>query len=223
MAESDPTAQDADDFGVLNNELTVGPLIQVFTGKQNMEGEPIPNGGVVVKINFSKWFVSASIKKMNATVRLPELPEGSGKPELRRQFSFNNWQGVPEQEYTDGVLTARVTHYGYYQVFAPVLDPPFAFGEVYVFPNPVRGHQIATLHVEVSPPDKVSTRVYDVSGDLVYESRLAETPIAVGGKAAIEHVLESGRFRSGVYFGVVTAEKAGEETIRKRYRFSVIK
>jgi hypothetical protein len=57
----------------------------------------------------------------------------------------------------------------------------------------------------------------------VYESRIDENHVVVNGKPSYEHALPPAKFKSGVYNGVVTAEKGGKETIRKKFKFSVVK
>jgi hypothetical protein len=125
--------------------------------------------------------------------------------------------------YANNTLTSTVYHYGFYQVYSPIAGLPFAFGEVYVFPNPSKSGDIPTLHVEVGAADKVTVRIYDISGDLVYQGRVDENQLLVNGKPSYEHAMNSSKFKSGVYNGVVTAEKAGKDIIRKKFRFSVVK
>jgi hypothetical protein len=79
------------------------------------------------------------------------------------------------------------------------------------------------LHVEVGQSDEVTTRIYDVSGELVYETRIDSEITVVNGKPCYEYKLDQANLKAGVYIGVVTAQKQGKETIRKRYRFTVIK
>jgi hypothetical protein len=108
-------------------------------------------------------------------------------------------------------------------VFTPIVGLPFSFGEVYVYPNPTTKGNVPTLHAEVGAADKVTTRVYDISGDLVFEARIDANHVVVNGKPAYEYMMDLNRFKSGVYNGVVTAEKAGKDVIRKKFKFTVVK
>ncbi len=62
-----------------------------------------------------------------------------------------------------------------------------------------------------------------MAGDLAYEARIQEEAVAIKGKPAYEHRMDPNLFKTGVYIGVVTAEKSGKNTLRKNFRFSVIK
>jgi hypothetical protein len=180
----------------------------------------IPGGGVNVTLGLG--LPAGTDVGDPLFLNLPPLPPGSGPPVLY-EFVNGAWQKVLNQTAGGGWLMAHLDDYGYYQIFAPILDQPFSFGEVFVYPNPTKDVQVPTLHIEVGQADKVTTRVYDVSGGLVFEGRVDELIVTVNGKLSYEYAFDPKLFTSGVYTGEVTAEKAGIATIRKEYRFTVIK
>ncbi|MBV9079784.1 MAG: hypothetical protein JO102_01555 [Elusimicrobia bacterium] len=157
--------------------------------------------------------------------RLPQPPPGVGKLEVYYQYAPGDWRLVPNQRVIDGRAIFVVPNFfGYYQVMAAAAGLPFDFGEIYVFPNPVQGSQTPTLHVEVGVADRVMTRVYDIAGDVVFEGVLEEqAPRSVDGKVAYEVAMDPTRFKSGVYIGVVTADRQGRQPIRRQFRFTVVK
>lgn len=109
---------------------------------------------------------------------------------------------------------------------AGALDPGFYLREVYSFPNPAVGGARPTLHVEVGVADRVTIRVYDIAGQPVHEATLDGPPAVIndgsGPQYAYEHAWE-GHIPSGVYLYTVTAEKAGQGTIRKAGKLAVVR
>ncbi len=176
---------------------------------------------VKAKKNFFERLFRPNQGPLKPSVDVPVEREPEN-PQLYRKTGEKNWLPLPGT-YVNGTLTVAAYHYGFYQVFGPIAGLPFSFGEVYVFPNPTTGGNIPTLHVEVGAADKVTARIYDITGDLVYEARIDENHVVINGKPAYEHAMDGSRFKSGVYSGVVTAEKGGRETIRKKFKFSVVK
>jgi hypothetical protein len=175
-------------------------------------------------LGFDEGARALGITASDKFFRIPPPPPGTGTPEVYYRYAPNDWRRVPNQRFIDQrAIYVIPSFFGYYQVFAAANNLPFAFGEVYVFPNPSRGRDVPTLHAEVGAAERVSTRIYDVSGDVVFEGRIDESPIVTDGKIAYELPLNPALFRSGVYIGVVTAERSGRETIRRQYRFTVIK
>lgn len=188
----------------------------------SLNGQPI-QGGETVQIPVGGGLTTAASVDNHLQTPVPTPPLGTGTPKLYRQAGELEWTIVPTQRFENHTITARLTTYGYYQVFAKILNLPFSFGEVYVYPNPAKGSDTPVLHVEIGQADRVTTRIYDVAGDLVFETRIDKTPILVNGIPAYEEPLDPARFRSGTYIGVVTAERSGKETVRKKYRFTIVK
>lgn len=178
-----------------------------------------------VVISFASGSTPIPSTVRTRMVTLPAIPENVGAPFLSHQVGPKQWQPVQDQKFINGQIVAQLKSTGYYQVFAPLVNSqvPFSFGEVFVFPNPTREGQIPTLHIEVRRSDEVTARIYDVSGDLVFETRINGEPIVVDGNLAYEVPLNANLFKSGVYVGAVTAKREDKETIRKSFRFSVLK
>ncbi len=168
-----------------------------------------------------------------------QLAQSVSYPVLYYLQGETKWTRVNGQSLDNKILSACVSSAGFYQVFdsesgsavppATVSPAPasptsaLTLGAVYVFPNPSKAGNVPTLHVECEPADKISFRLYDVSGTLVYEGRIEEAPSLIGGKNVYEHVLPAKKFRSGTYHGVVTAEKSGHDPLRKKFSFAVVK
>lgn len=228
VPSEDAPSQNAAEYRDAFGYASVGQTVSITSPDGGTTGT-IPDGGVTVRFSFVGSGLSGFMKTLRnklanvPVIQLPALPAGAGNPVLHFRRGVNDWQPVPGQVYRDGAITAHLIQLGYYQVFAPILTQPFAFGEVYVFPNPVRPGEVPTLHIEVGQADKVSYRLYDVAGDLVYEGKVDVGPMVVEKKPAYEERLDVKKFKSGAYFGVVTAEKAGKDTVRKKFRFTVIK
>jgi hypothetical protein len=101
-----------------------------------------------------------------------------------------------------------------------VLDRPTNKVSVYVFPNPVKSGDVPVVRVE-TPAERVTTHIFDMSGDLVYQSKLEEISLAQD-EIAFEQKLNLDLFRSGVYVGLVTA--VTNEGVRYgRYQFTVVR
>lgn len=189
---------------------------------ESLVGEPAPSDENAVTFLFDNRLSSLDVRTSQRRVRLPAPGPSAGTPILY-QHDGNRWRRVAAQNYHEGRIDARLPIFGFYQLFTPIKNLPFDFGEVYVYPNPSREGDVPTLHIEIGQAESLSTRIYDVSGDLVYESSINDAPIVVEGRPAYEHPLDADRFRPGVYIGVVTAEKSGRETVRKKFRFTVVK
>ncbi len=152
-------------------------------------------------------------------LHLPLLQAGMFPVVYRFNTTSKSWTPMPSQ----GEGTVCLTEAGIYQVFAQRAGGKSAFGEVYVYPNPTRSGQSGTLHIELPQMDKVTVRIYDVAGELVYSADDFTRPQVINGRSSYERPLESSHFKAGVYLGVVTAQKAGQDEIRHKFRFSVLR
>jgi hypothetical protein len=219
--ENDPSQQSAVDFGIINGIEPVGPVYLALT-------ETCQSGTSIYEpLDVTITFDSNQTKVQNLTkqanIRTIPFEETKGTPTLYRQITSSDWKPVENQTYDGHQLTCKLGTCGVYQVFVTVPDSPFSFGEIYVFPNPSRKGDTPTLHVEVGQADRITARIYDISGDLITEFTLTSQPQVINGKSAYEQALDSSLFKSGVYVGVIIAEKGGKETIRKNFRFSILK
>ncbi len=235
-APSDVVAS-AKDFAALQGLEAVGSSLLLSAGDTEPGEQLSDEIHVVIEFSIVTDALSAlfqierdkirsllDLLQLNDTwvIKLPQIDPSKGTPVLFRQV-FSNWVMVPEQRYEDQKIRVPIRYCGYYQVFIPIADMPFSFNEVYVYPNPARPGDTAILHVEIGQADSLKVRIYDLAGDLVYESRITEAPIAVNGKSAYEHKLDASRFKSGAYIGVVTAERSGKETTRKKFRLTFLR
>jgi hypothetical protein len=204
-----------------------------------MDGKPLPEP-MSIEMNFktnlkaadAEMFIKTkkslferlfkpSAAPIQPVVNVP-VEEPPQNPQLYRKISDKKWIPLPGS-FSNGTLKVPVYHYGFYQVFSPILGLPFSFGDVYVFPNPSKKGDVPTLHIEVGAADKITARIYDIAGDLVFDGRVDDNHVVVNGKPAYEYGMKPGQFKSGVYNGTVTAEKGGKDTIRKTFKFAVVK
>lgn len=147
------------------------------------------------------------------------------------------WEPLPSTvDPAKGTVSAQTTHFSLYQVMAATRsaaapaaagpDAGFQFRSVYVFPNPAVGGQRPVLHVAVGVADRVTFRIYDISGQLVHEAMVEGAPQVVddggGPQYAYEHTWD-GHIPSGVYLYVVVAEKNGQGAIRKTGKLAVVR
>ena len=211
----------AQDFALVSELESVGEPIQVASSQEAEGISMMPEGGTELTFHIGAvGIMSAGALKANAII-LPALKQEESRPVLYQKVGPGDWGPVENQSYSESVITAHITHYGLYQVFVEQEESPFTFGEVYVFPNPTEKDVVSTLHIEVGIADSLKARIYDVAGDLVLTKDIQSAPIVVGDKPVYEEKLDLGRLGWGTYFGVVTAEKKGQDPLTKKFRFSV--
>lgn len=175
-----------------------------------------------ITINLGTFLKKIEWQKGQPVVGIPDQPATNTLPVLYQQVGPNSWLRVQEQSASKSLVNACLPDYATYQLYAPITNLPYSFGEVYVFPNPVGPNQAPVLHIEIGMSDKISVRIYDVSGELVYESKINESPQVIRGSSAYEHTIDA-TLKPGVYLGVVTADKAGKDSVRQNFRFSILK
>lgn len=101
----------------------------------------------------------------------------------------------------------------------------FALGEVYVYPNPAKGGQVPTFHIETGIAESVKINIYAVSGDLVHSYTATGTPATVDDGQGAQYAYEyawRGHIASGVYYYAIEAQKDGKK-IKKSGKFAVIR
>jgi hypothetical protein len=233
MTQDASPAMDAKQFAALNGYVLVGPTFSLRNDANIFEqalDAAAPIGELAMDcvsfvIGFGDGSAAVAVARNDKIVRVTPPPAGAGTPVVFYQYAPGDWRRVANQQYVDNrALFVVPSFFSYYQVFAAAAELPFGFGDVYVFPNPTGVGETPTLHIEVGLAEKLSTRIYDVSGDLAYETRVDEAPlVANNGSVSYEIKLPADRFKSGVYVGIVTAERAGRQTIRRQYRFTVVK
>lgn len=101
----------------------------------------------------------------------------------------------------------------------------FALGEVYVYPNPAKGGQVPTFHIEVGIADSVKITVYTVSGDVAHTYTMSGSPGTVDDGHGAEYAYEyawNRHIASGVYYYAIEAKKDGKK-LRKTGKLAVIR
>ncbi|MBI4803067.1 MAG: hypothetical protein HY796_11140, partial [Elusimicrobia bacterium] len=104
-------------------------------------------------------------------------------------------------------------------------DPAFRLGEVYVFPNPAKGGAVPTFHIECGIADKVTIKIYTISGRPAHEHTITGAPAALDGGNGLSYAYEyawRGRIPSGVYYYYIEAEKAGQK-LKNTGKFAVVR
>lgn len=232
LTQDNYASEDARAFAARNQLVMVGPTFSLRNDESIYQqaldaAAPISEMAldcVSFMFGFGDGSAALAITSGDMFVRLTPPPPGSGMPEVYYQYAPNDWRRVANQRLIDDkALFVVPSFFAFYQVFAVAAEIPFSFGEVYVYPNPSGVGDTPVLRVEIGLADSLSTRIYDVSGDLVLEGRLDGAPVVGDGKVAYEMKLATEKLRSGVYIGVVTAEREGKQAIRRQYRFTVVK
>jgi len=105
------------------------------------------------------------------------------------------------------------------------INSSFVFGEVYVYPNPAKGGQIPTFHVESGIADSIKITVYTVSGDVAHSYVITGLPGVINDGNGMEYAYEYAwrdHIPSGVYYFTIEAQKAGKK-LRKTGKFAVLR
>ncbi len=113
---------------------------------------------------------------------------------------------------------------GSYNVLAGP-DPAFKLGEVYVFPNPAKGADAPTFHIETGIADSVKITIYTVSGRAAHEYTLTGLPAELDDGNGLSYAYEytwRGHIPTGVYLYYIEAQKAGQK-LKKTGKFAVIR
>ncbi len=104
-------------------------------------------------------------------------------------------------------------------------DPEFKLGEVYVYPNPAKGGQAPTIHLECGIADSVSIKIYTVSGREAHTYAITSAPVALDDGNGLSYAYEytwNGHIPSGVYYYFLEAERAGKK-LKKTGKFAVVR
>ncbi|TPW18148.1 MAG: Uncharacterized protein FD129_85 [bacterium] len=105
-------------------------------------------------------------------------------------------------------------------------DTSFYLRDLYVFPNPAVGGARPTVHVAVGLADKVTIRIFDISGQDVHQATLDTPPSIIDDGSGPKYAYEfpwNGHIPSGVYLYTVVAEKSGQPAVRKAGKFAVVR
>lgn len=180
-----------------------GLLLPVFAGRSG-----ISSGG---SVNPEGAVKSVSIGG-GVTGKGSGVISGLGLPYMRKKAAsaLSRAQSAP---------AARV------KVEAGGPSSAFALGEVYVYPNPAKGGQVPTFHIEVGIADSVKITVYTVSGDVAHAYTMSGSPGTVDDGHGAEYAYEyawNGHIASGVYYYAIEAKKDGKK-LRKTGKLAVIR
>ncbi|HAF95432.1 MAG TPA: hypothetical protein DCG50_05230, partial [Elusimicrobia bacterium] len=139
---------------------------------------------------------------------------------------FSQYQVISTSYAVSGVETVKKSRVPETDdVTALTADPAFRLGEVYVYPNPAKGAELPTFHVECGIADSVNIKVYTVSGREAHEYTITGTPPVIddgnGQSYAYEYAWR-GHIPSGVYYYFVEAQKSGQK-LKKTGKFAVIR
>jgi len=105
------------------------------------------------------------------------------------------------------------------------ISSEFKLGEVYVYPNPAKGGQIPTFHIETGIADSVKITVYTVAGDVAHNYTVTGLPATINDGNGLEYAYEyawRGHIPSGVYYYIIEAQKAGQK-LKKTGKFAVVR
>ena len=108
-----------------------------------------------------------------------------------------------------------------------LLDPAFKLGEVYSFPNPARGSQKPTVHVEVGLADSLTIEFMDIAGQKLGNATLNGQPRIIddgkGAEYAYEYTWDTSTLGTGGYVAAMTAHKAGYNDLQAVSKIAVLK
>jgi len=109
---------------------------------------------------------------------------------------------------------------------AAVADTTFRLGEAYAYPNPARGGERPVIHIETGLADRVTVRLFDVSGRQVAVLAKEGLPSLIDDGQGPQYAYElawEGSIASGVYFFVARAEKAGASPLSVTGKLAVVR
>ncbi len=157
---------------------------------------------------------------------LPSRRDASAKLVKADVPHFSQYQVVAASyavSVTEQVKRTRVSDEG--GVFASAADPEFRLGEVYVFPNPAKGSEAPTFHIETGLADSVKITIYTVSGRAAHEYTLTGMPAELDDGNGLSYAYEytwRGHIPTGVYLYYIEAQKAGQK-LKKTGKFAVVR
>jgi hypothetical protein len=100
---------------------------------------------------------------------------------------------------------------------------PFAFGEVYAYPNPATPGRSPKLYVEAGARDSIEVHIYNEVGEFVRDMAISRPPAYIKGKLATEEPNPIDGLGSGVYTLIITARQSGQAPIRQKIRIAIVR
>ncbi|MBI4655415.1 MAG: T9SS type A sorting domain-containing protein [Elusimicrobia bacterium] len=160
----------------------------------------------------------------------PAKLDGAKEEDIRIGWynpTTNQWE---EMETTvDKILKlvkAWTNHFSIYVVMAPEMPvEEFQMGEVYVFPNPAKGSENLTFHIETGIADKVNIKIYTVSGRLALDHTITQMPQTIDDGNGLSYAYEyawTENIPSGIYYYLIETEKSGQK-LKAKGKFAVIR
>ncbi|MDI6642375.1 MAG: T9SS type A sorting domain-containing protein, partial [Elusimicrobiota bacterium] len=104
-----------------------------------------------------------------------------------------------------------------------ILNPSFAFGEVYAYPNPAKQTN-PTIHIEVGGiADRLEIRIYNISAELLHSVEIPGSEYKIlDNKYCYEYTWNVSNIASGVYIYLVRA-KHGDKAIKVLKKLGIVK
>lgn len=93
----------------------------------------------------------------------------------------------------------------------------------YVYPNPIRPFQHPVLVVEPGSSEKISAHIYDLSGSVVFQTRVDDHTLTSMNNALAYEVPVQADLKPGVYVGLLLGYQGDRINDRTTFRFSVVK
>ncbi|MBI4802646.1 MAG: VCBS repeat-containing protein [Elusimicrobia bacterium] len=121
-------------------------------------------------------------------------------------------------------VSVQVDHFTLFGLFQEQLvSEELRLGELYVYPNPVRGNDRPTLHIEAGKADRLEIRIHDLAGDLIHSIDINSLPSIVDGKYVYRYQWDTAGVPSGIYIFLVKAVKAGQGSVKGKGKIALIK
>ena len=172
------------------------------------------------------------------TIKIPYnpkmIPEGFDLDDLKIYYwnsSLSLWEELNSQvSKSEHFVYALVSHFSVYQVMAgktkTLETSEFSIGDVYVFPNPLKGSQRPKFRIEARGSDKFSIKIYTPSGRIVYEKTISGNPQLLpddgnGSDYGYEYEINE-NLTSGVYYYYVEVSNGGKN-LNKTGKFAVVR
>jgi hypothetical protein len=162
------------------------------------------------------------------------IPEGFDENDLVICYwnsASGQWEELESEVSVSGhFVTAEIWHFSVYQVMAsrtkPAQETELKIGEVYVFPNPVKGSDKPKFHIEALGSSGFFIKIYTLSGRVVCEVRISGLPQLLtddgnGSDYGYEYEVHE-NLTSGIYYYHVEVSK-GNSNLRKTGKFAVVR
>ena len=145
------------------------------------------------------------------------LPAGGETQAVRANFRYQGSQGIctagDYDDHDDLAFAVQPADAG-----PPAVTNELSLGEFYARPHPVTNGS-ATLHVEAANADRLSLKIYSLTGQSILDHSTTASP---DGPTLFEYVWQTGNVAAGTYYWRVEAEKEGKK-VSAIHKISVVK